>query len=268
MNFFIALFFVFCVPFSVRAADLTPDIERISVKMGDIVTYPLNAEPLEVEAEINGLQYICTIMPGDSFEVMKIFGYAYNADGRGEIKLQKREGTPGNHEICHKDSSIDVMGGAYEVEKSEDGVPQRVNKMYSPFVSWSDLEDIQRRKRLPTTLSAVETETILFKLNDIIEYPLDADFIEVESGMDRLDFRCTEAPGDFFSIGWFINYNDGVNIIGFRKKEGTPGDQEICPIDSSTSIRPAECVLKRTEEGIPEGLLCSHSLKTLFNSQE
>ena len=266
MNFLIALFFVFCIQFSVRAADTTPATETILVKVGDIVQLPLNAEPIEVEAKINGLWHTCTLMPGDSFEVVDIINYR---DGiESIVKFQKREGTPGNHEICFADSSIDVMG-THEVEKSKNGIPQIMNKILFPFfIDLRQLEDIQRRKRLPTTLSTVETETVLFKVGDIIEYPLDAEPIEVESSMDQLDFKCTEAPGDSFEVTRILNLSKGENIIIFRKREGMPGNQDICPRKSFTAIEIAQCVLKRSEEGMPEGLLCNHSIKTFFNPHE
>ena len=274
MNFLITLFLVFCIPFSAKAADGTPATELIPVKIGDIVQYPLNAEPVEVKAQLNGVWHICTLMPGDSFETIQILNYDHYADKRSGIKLQKREGTPGNHQICYEGSLIDVIG-TQEMEKSTDGVPQIVNKVHSPFIFYATPENIQLRKNLPTTLEDAGAETILFKKGDIITYPLDAKPVEVESTMnnlDNLDFRCTVAPGDSFKVVWPTSYVDfrGIskNSISFRKEGGTPGNQAICPKDSFTSIETTNCVLKRTEEGMPEGLLCNHSLKTLFNPQE
>lgn len=262
MNLFIALFFVLCIQFPANAAKTTPATETILVQEGDIVQYPLNAEPIEVEAKLNGLWYICTLMPWDFFEAVEIINYP---DGkRSKIRFIKREGTPGNQETCFAYSSINIMG-TQEMRKSKDGVPQRVSTVRIPFVFNSKyLQDIQKRKMLPTTLSA--GETILFKIGDIIEYPLDADFIEVESNMDRLDFKCTEAPGDSFEVIEISNLSEGENII-VKKREGTSGNHEICPKDSFTFFKITNCVLKRTEEGIPEGLLCNHSLQTLFNPQ-
>ena len=275
MNFLITLFLVFCIPFSAKAADQTSTTKLIpmKIKVGDIVQYPLDAEPVEVKAQLNGLWHICTLMPGDSFEATRIIDHDHYDERRSGIKVQKREGTPGNHQICYEGSLIDVRG-THEMEKSKNGVPQIVNKIHSPFILWEDPEDIQRRKNLPTTLAASEAETILFKKGDIITYPLDAEPVEVESNMISLDwdFRCTVAPGDSFEVVWPTNYVNfyGIseNSISFRKEGGTPGNQEICPKDSFTGIEITNCVLKRTEEGMPEGLLCNHSLKTLFNPQE
>ena len=243
--------------------------ELIPVKAGDIVQYPLNAEPIEIEAEINSLSYACTLMPGDSFEVIDTTNYDHYVDRRSKIQLQKKEGITGNHQICHGNSFIAVRG-THEVEKSKDGTPQIVNKVYSPFVPYRTyLYNIHERKKLPTTLSAtIETETILFKVGDIIQYPQDANFIEVESDINQLIFRCKEAPGDSFEVSWINNYSNGENSIGFQKTEGTAGNQNICHKESRTTIDITNCVLKRTEGGMPEGLLCNHSLKTLFNPPE
>ena len=268
MNLLIALFIVFLVPFSVMAADGTSAAQLIPVKEGDIVQYPINAEPLEVDAEINKLKYICTLMPGDSFEVIRIFNYDHYADKRSEIKLQKKGGTPGNQTICHEDSSIEIIG-MHEPVKSKDGVPQIVNKIRSPFVNWNNIKEIQRRKRLPTTLATDETETILFKEDDLIVYPPEANPAEVESLINNIYFSCTEAPGDSFRVTGILNHTrNGYSIIIFRKEGGTPGNQDICPTESFTNIEITECVLQKTEEGMPEGLLCNHSLKTLFNPPE
>ena len=274
MNYLIALFLVFCIPFSVKAVEETSATELIPVKEGDIVQYPLDAQPVEVEAQLNGLWHICTLMPGDSFNVTDIINYDHYADERTGIEVQKIEGTPGNHQICYKGSLIDVRG-THEIEKTKEGVPQIVNKIHSPFIFQGVPEDILLRKNLPSTLENLGEETVLFKKGDIITYPLDAQPIEVESTMytlDDLNFRCTAAPGDSFEVVWPTSYVDfyGVsnNSISLKKEGGTPGNQNICPKGSFTGIEIANCVLKRTEEGRPEGLLCNHSLKTLFNPQE
>ena len=263
MHFFIALFFAL-----VFWTNRAPASETIPIKIGDIVQYPLNAEPIEVKTSINDLHYICTLMPGDLFEAVKIINYDHFHDRRSNILLQKKGGTPGNHQICHTNSTPIYVMGTHEMGISEDGEPQIVNKIHSPFIPWDDPEDIQRRKNLPTTLAAGETETILFKKGDIIVYPLDANFIEVESRINTMDFNCTIAPGDSFKVIGTTIYRNGNSEITFRKEGRTSGNHQICPKDSFTSIETTKCVLKRTEEGMPIGLLCNRSLKTLLNPQE
>ena len=131
MNFLITLFLVFCIPFSAKAADGTPATELIPVKIGDIVQYPLNAEPVEVKAQLNGVWHICTLMPGDSFEAIRILDYDYDDEGRSEIELQKRKGTPGNHEICPKDSFTSIDTTNCIVKRTEEGMPEGLSCNHS-----------------------------------------------------------------------------------------------------------------------------------------
>ena len=264
----IALFLVFHIPLSAKAADQTSTTQLIPVKIGNLIQYPLDAEPIEVETVINGLQYVCTLMPGDLFETIQIINYNHFHDRKSNILLQKRGGAPGNHQVCHRNSAPIYVMGTHEMRVSNDGGSQIVNKIHSPFIPWNDPENIQRRKNHPTALAAVEAETILFKKGDIIVYPLDADFIEVESRINTMDFNCTMAPGNSFKVIGTTIHGNGISEITFRKREETPENHQICPKDSFTSIETTKCVLKRTEEGLPEGLLCNRSLKTLFNPQE
>ena len=128
------------------------------------------------------------------------------------------------------------------------------------------LRRIQTRKNQKIST----TEAILFKKGDRFQYLLDAEPVEVEAELNRVGFSCVIAPGDIFKITDIDNYSGAVEgRITLKKEKGTPGDQNICPMDALLSrIKIQKCELVKTEGGIPEGVNCEISLQNLFNKME
>ena len=264
MRYVICFFFLFCIQFSEKTEGDTPVSETILIEKGDIIEYPLDAEPVEVTAIMNNLHYNCTVMPGDTFEIRSIINYS---DGEASILLQKIEGTPGNQEICHIDSFISPLLGTHETIKTKEGFPKIRHKFFLPFVlTPSDLRRIQKRKN--QTKIPADTEATFFKKRDTIQYPLDAEPVDIETKMNDLIFSCIVTPGDTFEIRSIINYSDGEAPILLQKIEGTPGDQEICPINIHIKIEIPKCKLVKTKDGIPDGVNCAISPQKLFNKIE
>ena len=265
MRYVIGVFVLFCVQLSAKGE--APVSETIPVKKWDTVKYPTDAEPVVVEALINGLFYHCTVVPGDSFEITKISDHS---DGSSQIVITKTEGTPGDQEICHIGSSIYHITGTYKIIKTKDGLPQNITQMFYPFVFEPDnLEDAQSRKsheKMEDTPSTVKT--VRFREDDMIVYPLDAEPVAIDISMNRLNFNCVVVPGDSFKVTNIVNYSFGGTEISFRKTGGTPGDQDVCPLNSWIPTRIEECKLIRTEEGIPEAVNCRLSLENLFRTKE
>ena len=91
MKYLMTLFFLFCVQLPAMAEDTTSTI--LIERVGDIIKYPADAEPVEVEARTDDFLFTCTIMPEDSFRTERIFSYSAE---KTAIKIKKMGGTPGN----------------------------------------------------------------------------------------------------------------------------------------------------------------------------
>lgn len=269
MRYVIWCIFSSLLQLPVKAEDtVTPEVKTIQVERGDHVTYPQDAEPVEVEALMNGLFYSCTVMPGDSFEIGSIHN---RSNGISEISIWKIEGKPGDQKICHVGSAIYHVTGTYETIKTKEGFPKIITKLFYPFVFEPDnLEDAQIRKNHEMEDFPSTVKTVLFREDDVIVYPLDAKPVEIEIRANNLDFSCIVAPGDSFIVANIVNHSigRGKSAISFRKVGGKPGDQEICPLMSWIPIMIEECKLIRTAEGIPESVNCRLSLENLFDTRE
>ena len=178
------LFFLFCAQLPAMAEDTTSAI--LIEKAGDIIKYLADAEPVEVDARTDDFRFTCTIMPEDSFRIERIY---FNSFEETAIRIKKMGGTPGNQEICPTKSDFFVTG-TREVIKTKEGVPKREHIVSLPFVpSPEELRRIQARKNQPKIST---TETILFKKGDRFQRSLDAEPVEVEAHVNRLDFRRCE----------------------------------------------------------------------------
>lgn len=250
------LFILFCT--QLQAKDKAV-IGGILVEEGDIVIYPPNTEPVEVEASIakkNHLTYICTVMPEDTFSISYIFNYD---DGTTKVAIKKTGGMSGDQKVCHKDSYIHdvILQTPKTIKTKEEGI----HEFYSPFTVDSEtVKDIQRRKDKDKISTS---NPVFFKRGNRVIYPLDAEPAKIETNLDNIP--CTIAPGDTFETKLVINYIHGSSIL-LTKVNGTPGDQEICHSDrDSVTIQIPKCELVKTKEGIPEGVNCEVSPQKLFD---
>lgn len=245
---------LFCIQFVVRA-------EKILIEEGDIVQYPLDAKPDEVIATMNGLRYVCTVTPGDYF---KIFSIYHNQERELKVAIIKIDGSPGDQKVCHV-NSLFMVWGTYEITKTKENLPKKIKTIFSPFIFvWNNLERIQKKFEMED-LSVTDTDKILLKEEGILQYPLDAEPIEVTVIANHVSYNCTVAPGDYFQIIDVSYLDDGRAVIMLYKTKGKPGGQNICPMRSVMYIRTdKKCALKRTEEGIPEGINCRISVQTFF----
>ena len=91
MKYLMTLFFLFCAQLPAMAEDTTSTI--LIERVGDIIKYPADAEPVEVEARTNDFHFTCTIMPEDSLRIERIYD---ESDKESSIKIKKMGGTPGN----------------------------------------------------------------------------------------------------------------------------------------------------------------------------
>ena len=269
MRYAIILFFLFGIQLmadEVKGEDSGPNSQVILIKKGDIISYPIDAKPVEVEA-IKNLFYNCTIMPGDTFKISSISDFD---DGRSNIGIIKIDGAPGDQEICHIGSWIGYIEGVNHKIKTKEGFPTTVTKIFYPFVFDPDnSKDAQIRKnQRENHPSAVET--ILLRENDIIVYPLSAEAIEIEANFKGVDFNCIVVPGDSFEVRarTIIYYTTGNAGLIIDKVGGKPGDQETCPLGLRIESKIKNCKLIRTETGIPDALSCRDSLKNFLGSQE
>ena len=260
MRCLVSIFLLFLYPaFSIWAET------KIQVEKWDIITYPLDAEAVEVEAIMNSLYYRCTIMPGDSLQISSISNIS---DRRSRIAVRKIDGASGNQEICHLGSTIHHIEGTHEIIKTKDGSLKAGNKIFFPIVFTSNvLEGAQTRKNLEIEdTSSSNVETVLLKEGDKIVYPSDAKPVQVEIFIDGLYFNCNVTPGDSFKVDNIVNYSSGEAKISFSKVGGSPEDPESCPLGSRIYINEIKrCKLIKTEEGIPEAINCRTSLANLFN---
>ena len=135
---FIVLFFVFCIQLPVKAEEVTPIIQTIPVKKGDVIQYPQDAQPVEVRAIMPHDVGECTVMPGDSFEVFEIDSSRKHPSGTFNIDVKKIEGTLENPTICPIGSKTEAKGIQVIVEGPE-GISNKVNKIFSPVVFDEDL---------------------------------------------------------------------------------------------------------------------------------
>ena len=253
MKYLIFLTLLFCNQLQAREEAV---FGAIVLKEGDIVIYPSNAEPIEVEAVKNDLTYICTVMPEDAFKISHIFNYP---DRTTKMMIKKIYGTPGDQEVCHRNSYIsDVIIKTPETIRTKE---EETQEFYSPFVvDTAVLKNILRRKNKDKISAA---EAVLFKKGSRITYPSDAEPVEIKT--HTYNEPCTIAPGDTFKIDLIHQFTHGDNIL-LTKVNGTPGDQEICHIDKdSVEILIPKCELVKSEEGIPEGVICEVSLQKLFD---
>ena len=282
MKYAMILLFSFLCLAEVKGEDINPDAQTILITEGDIIFYPVDAEPVEVSA-LKNLFYTCTIMPGDIFEILSFTNYD---DGTSGINIKKIEGAPGDQEICHRGSTTFVLGINQRI-KTKEGFPQSVTKIFYPFVFRPDvLENAQIRKNYEREVHPSSVETILLKEGDTITYPISAPALIIEGVLiesystnpeapvfivsyknKNIDFNCTVAPGDSFEIRGLVNYRKGGARVSLKKTGGAEGNEEVCPLGTRIySDKIENCKLVRTETGVPDAIKCGYPLKNLLGS--
>ena len=283
MKYAISLLFSFLCLAEVKGEDINPDAQTILVTEGDSISYPLDAEPVEVSA-LKNLFYTCTIMPGDIFEISSFTNYD---DGTSGINIKKIEGAPGDQEVCHRGSSTSILG-IHQRIKTKEGFPQSVTKIFYPFVFRPYvLEGAQIRKNYEREAQPSSVETILLKEGDTITYPISAPAVIIGGVLIRsystttpkpprftvsdknIDFNCVVAPGDSFKIRGVVNYRKGGARVSLKKTGGEEGNEEVCPLGTQIYNDEIEnCKLVRTETGVPSAIRCGISWDNIFFQKE
>ena len=161
--------------------------------------------------------------------------------------------------------------GTYEVIRAEDGRPKRIREIPYPFAFKYDksrvIQILKTQTRTVATMS-LTPETILFKAGATITYPLDAHPVPVNASIDDVhDYDCIVAPGDSFKVSSPGNIDPEEAILWLHKIAGTDGNQDICHNESFVAMKFKPCELVRTEEGVPEGMVCTLSLHELFDPE-
>ena len=235
----------------------------VPVEEGDIIAYPHAAEAVEVTAIYKGLSYACSIGPGDFFEIGSVFF-------KDSASLRKTAGRKGDQTHCHKGSYI-IVQGTKELTKSQEGIPEVVFKMFYPFVYDNPAEETNLLKSRTITGETPESSQglLITEADIVITHPADAEPFETEAWMNFLSFRCKAMPGDSFSIVDLSAFphpssNKLRTKIMLQKISGAEGNQRICPLRAYFYLRTTECLLKRTEEGVPEGAVCPFSPQEIF----
>ena len=237
------------------------EASSVPVEEGDIIPYPHAMEPVEVTAGWNGLDYACSIGPGDFFKV--------NYVSIGYTGLRKTAGRKGDQTYCHKGSSI-LVQGIEELTKSQEGIPETVSKIFYPFVYDMSSERTNLLKSRTITGETPESaQGLLITEGDTVAYPVNKKPIETQAVMNGMLFHCNIMPGDSFNIVQLttfprIHSDDMMADVMLRKSAGAPGNQTVCPFKAAVFRETTECLLKRTGEGVPEGIVCPFSPQEVF----
>ena len=102
------------------------DVETILLRENDIIVYPLSAEAIEIEVDFEGVDFNCTVVPGDSFEV-RARTIAYYKNGNARLIIDKVGGKPGDQETCPLGLRIESKIKNCKLIRTETGIPDALS---------------------------------------------------------------------------------------------------------------------------------------------